>query len=432
MVDVATYKYVIVGAGLAGASAIEGIREVDREGSILLLGREPQAPYHRPPLSKKLWSGEEKAEDVFVEAEAFYPENRVERVLGAEVVALDRAARTLTDRAGNRYRYESLLVATGGEPRRLDVPGGGLEEICYFRTLADYLRARRDATTGKSALVVGGGFIGSEIAASLRKNDLEVTMLFPDPYLCRRVFPEGLGRAIQASYIERGIRVLTGDAPASFERRGAKILTKTRAGAEIAADLVIAGVGITPSVELARRAGLAVENGIVVDETLRTEDPRIFAAGDNASFPYAALGVRTRVEHWDNALSQGKQAGRNMAGAREPYLHMPYFFSDLFEFGYEAVGEVDARLETVARWEKENETGVIFYLKNRAIRGVMMCNVWEKVDAARALVRAAEPLTEERLRSADPLAPPRAPSAKRPDARAPRRGGEPRKGTAEP
>jgi NADPH-dependent 2,4-dienoyl-CoA reductase/sulfur reductase-like enzyme len=413
---------VIVGAGLAGASAIEGIREIDARGSILLLGREPHAPYHRPPLSKSLWRGDEKVEDIFVHDDAWYEKNGVERRFGVEVAALDPAARTVADRAGNLWRYEALLLATGGAPRRLGVPGGDLDGVCYFRTLDDYLATRRAAQAGRSAVVVGGGFIGSEIAAALQQSGVHVTMVFPEPYIAARAFPEKLGRAIHAKYAARGVEILAGDVPVAFERRDGGLVAHTRAGCQVAADLVVAGVGIAPSVGLAERAGLAISDGIAVDETLRSSDPRIYAAGDNASFPYGgARGVRARVEHWDNALSQGKQAGRNMAGAREPYVHLPYFFSDLFDLGYEAVGEVDARLETAAAWETENETGVVFYLRDGKIRGAMMCNVWEKVEAARALVRAAEPITEERLRGGDPLAPPRAPTEARP--RAPRREG---------
>jgi NADPH-dependent 2,4-dienoyl-CoA reductase/sulfur reductase-like enzyme len=229
---------------------------------------------------------------------------------------------------------------------------------------------------------------------------VNVTMVFPTSYICDRVFPPYLGQAIQEHFRGRGVTVLTDDQPIAFEKAGSRFATKTREGRAIESDMLIIGVGIKPATELAEGAGLEISNGIVVDELLRTSSPDIYAAGDNAFFPYQALGRRTRIEHWDNAIAQGKWAGRNMAGAAEPYTHMPYFFSDLFEFGYEAVGDVDSRLSTYADWQKENDTGVIYYLEDGKVRGMMMCNVWEKVDVARDIIRRGERVSVESLRGA--------------------------------
>jgi NADPH-dependent 2,4-dienoyl-CoA reductase/sulfur reductase-like enzyme len=389
-----------VGGGLAGASAVEGIREVDGAGSVLLIGKEKELPYNRPPLSKQLWFGKKKEEDVFVKDKEFYAEKGVDLALGAEVTGLDAGRGAVVDGRGNEFSYEKLLLATGGVPRSLDITGGKLEGVCYFRTLEDYRKVRGDAAEGKSAVVIGGGFIGSEMAAALNVNGVEVTMVFPEPYLVQRVFPEGLGRAIQRHYLERGVRILSGDVPLSFERKGDRYLTRTKAGEQIKSDIVIVGIGIAPAAELAKKAGLSVGNGIIVNEQLQASDPLVYAGGDNAFFPYQALGKQVRIEHWDNALNQGKQAGRNMAGAHEPFAYMPYFFSDLFEFGYEAVGDVDARLETFADWQKENDTGVVYYLEEGKVRGAMMCNVWDKVDAARELIRKGERVAPEDLRGA--------------------------------
>lgn len=394
------YRYIIVGGGLAGASAVEGIRERDSEGSVLLLGGEKHLPYDRPPLTKKLWFGKKKVEEIFLHDRDFYAGQGVDLALETRVADLDASDRTVTDGAGNAYRYEKLLLATGGRPRALDLPGGDLEGICYYRYLDDYLKTRSEAKEGKSAVVVGGGFIGSEMAAALRVNKLAVTMVFPDPYLVGRVFPEYLGRALTENYRGRGVVIETGDAPTSFERRSEKLVTRTRGGKELESDLVIVGIGITPAVELAQAARLNLDNGIAVDEMLRASRPDIYAAGDNAFFPYQALGKRVRIEHWDNAVNQGRHAGRNMAGANEPFTYMPYFFSDLFEFGYEAVGDIDSRLETFADWRKENDTGVIYYLEQGRVRGAMMCNVWDKQEQARKLIRQGERMTPEDLRGA--------------------------------
>jgi NAD(P)H-nitrite reductase large subunit len=392
------YDYVIVGGGLAGASAVEGIRERDAAGSILLVGEEDHLPYDRPPLSKKLWFGKKKVEEIFLHDRAFYDNHAVTLALGSKAVRLDPAAKTLTTASSAAYRYGKLLLATGCKPRQLTIPGGDLDGVCYFRGLDDYLRTRGMAAEGKSAVVVGGGFIGSELAAALNINKLKVTMIFPGELLCDRVLPDYLGRAVQRRYVEKGVRMLASDKPVSFSKNGGKFVTRTEKGEMIESDIVIVGVGVVPELELAKSGGLAVGNGIVVNEYLETSQPDIYAAGDNAFFPYRALGQPMRIEHWDHALNHGKWAGRNMAGAQEPYTHQPYFFSDLFEFGYEATGEVDARLETFADWQKENDTGVIYYLREGKVRGVMMCNVWDKVEAARELIRKGETVTPGKLR----------------------------------
>jgi 3-phenylpropionate/trans-cinnamate dioxygenase ferredoxin reductase subunit len=385
--------YLIVGSGLAGVSAVEGIRERDTNGAITVIGAESHLPYDRPPLSKKLWFGKVEVKDIFLHDQDFYDRNGVTLLLGRRAVALDPQSRTVTDDKGERHQFRKLLLATGGAPQVLTIPGKDLEGIYYYRLLDDYQRMRRAATEGKSAVVIGGGFIGSEIAAALCLNNLSVTMVYPSPHLCHRVFPKDLGLAMESLYQSRGIRILKGQKPTSFKRRGSRFVVQTSGGEKIESDLVIVGAGIRPAVELAEQAGLSAGDGIIVNEYLQTSHPDIYAAGDNARFPYQALGQETRVEHWDNALNQGKHAGRNMAGAREAFAYMPYFFSDLFEFGYEAVGEVSSELETIAEWQKPQETGVIYYLRDGKIRGAMMCNVWDKVDEARNLIRAGASAT---------------------------------------
>ncbi|HEY5993125.1 MAG TPA: FAD-dependent oxidoreductase [Gallionellaceae bacterium] len=397
------YDYVIVGGGLAGASAIQGIRELDPSGKILLVGEEIHLPYDRPPLSKKLWFGKQKVEDIFLHDRGFYDAHGVTLALDTRATRLNPDAKTLAASSGDTYRYGRLLLATGCKPRRLGIPGGELEGICYFRNFDDYLHVSGVAGEGKSVVVVGGGFIGSELAAALNICKLDVTMIFPSALICDKVFPDYLSRAVQQRFVDKGVRIVAQDKPVSFARNGmsgkdGKFVTRTESGKAIESDIVIVGVGVLPELELAKSGGLAVGNGIVVNEFLQTSREEVYAAGDNAFFPYRALGITTRIEHWDHAINQGRSAGRNMAGAGEPYTYQPYFFSDLFEFGYEATGEVDSRLETFADWEKEYETGVIYYLREGKVRGVMMCNVWDKVEAARELVRKGAQMAPEQLR----------------------------------
>jgi NADPH-dependent 2,4-dienoyl-CoA reductase/sulfur reductase-like enzyme len=388
-----TFTYVIVGSGLAGASAIEGIRERDQAGSILLIGRETALPYDRPPLTKQLWFGKKRLDEIFLHEEAFYQKSGVELRLGREVRRIDPNAQTVLDASGETYGYQKLLLATGGVPRRLPIPGADLEGICHYRDLADYQKLRGQASEGKRAVVIGGGFIGSEIAAALRSEKVEVTMVFPDDYLVSRVFPKPLGMFLTGQYRERGIHILAGDVPIGFDKQNDRFVTRTKLGSTLESDIVVVGVGIDPAVDIARDAGLSLKNGIAVNSYLQSSLPDIFAAGDNAFFPYLALEKDMRIEHWDNALNQGKCAGRNMVRADAPYSYMPFFFSDLFEFGYEAVGEVDASLDTSADWQEENHTGTIYYKKDGRVRGVMMCNVWDKVEAARDLIRTQAALS---------------------------------------
>jgi 3-phenylpropionate/trans-cinnamate dioxygenase ferredoxin reductase subunit len=393
------FDYLIVGGGRAAISAVEGIRELDASGSILMVGAESHLPYDRPPLSKQLWTGKNEISDIFVHDRAYFDRAGVELASPERVVEIRADEKTIfTDRSRSE-RYEKLLLATGGAPRRLQIPGAELEDVVYFRTLDDYVKLSRDPQ-GKSILVVGGGFIGAEIAAALSMHDAHVTMIFPGRLMLERIFPEALARSIQQQYEQRGIRILSEDVPISVSPRGGWLGVEARSGEHLACDAIVVGAGIAPEVALASSAGLKVENGVEVNELLESSVPGIFAAGDNANFPYAALGKRMRVEHWDNAIAQGKAAGRNMAGASEPYEYMPYFFSDLFDFGYEAVGDVSSSLETYADWQQENETGVVYYLEDERVRGVMLCNVWEKLDEARALIRAGAHVSKRDLHGA--------------------------------
>lgn len=391
------FSYVIIGGGAAGASAVAGIRERDPAGRILLVSAEPHLPYERPPLSKQLWFGKARVEEITLHDQAFYDSRNVQLMLGTEVTHIDPVAKFVGTGNEQQFSFDKLLLATGAAPRRLSIPGGDLEGLCYFRTLDDYLSLRRRVAQSCSVLVVGGGFIGSELAAALNVSQ-EVTWVFPSETLCSRVFPKALGQALQRQYRQRGVLILNERTPLVIERHGTGYVTQLPGGDSVASDLVVVGIGALPAVGLAQSAGLEVGDGIVVNEYLQTSHPDIYAAGDNAFFPYAAVGKSMRIEHWDNALAQGRQAGRNMAGAGEPFTYQPIFFSDLFEFGYEATGDVNAKLQTFTDWQKENETGVIYYLDGGRVRGVMACNVWDKMDAAREIVRAGERVSPDALR----------------------------------
>jgi NADPH-dependent 2,4-dienoyl-CoA reductase/sulfur reductase-like enzyme len=369
---------------------VDGIRQVDSTGGIGLISAEADAPYDRPPLSKALWKGQ-PLDSIWRKIE----NKGVTVHLGLIVKEIVPKQKRVVDDKGTVFIYQKLLLATGGRPRRLAF---GHDQIMYFRTLSDYRRLRALTETGGRFAVIGGGFIGSEIAAALALNGKEVVMVFPGKDIGDRVFPPLLAQFVSDYYRQKGVEVLAGEEIIGLETRGNRHVLKTRTNQDIIVDSVVAGIGIEPNVELAQAAGLKVENGIVVDDFLRTSHPDIYAAGDAASFYNPALGKRIRVEHEDNANSMGQSAGRNMVGKSEPYHHLPFFYSDMFDLGYEAVGEVDSRLEMVADWKNPNKEGVIYYLRNGRVRGVLLWNVWEQVKAARQLIAEPGPFTVENLK----------------------------------
>ena len=346
-----------------------------------------RTPYKRPPLTKGLWSGGDEAKIWKNTADA-----GAEVILGRRIVALDLAARRATDDQGDDYAYEKLLLATGGTPRRL---GGGDDQVIYYRTLDDFRKLRQITEGGANVVVIGAGFIGSELAASLTSAGAKVTMVFPEAGVTSRVLPDGLARFVAEYFREKGVEMLSEDTVASVE--GTTV--HTGSGRTLQADAVVAGLGIVPNVELAEAAGLPVDNGIVVDRYGRVDGrDDVFAAGDVANYPNLVLGGQFRVEHEDHANTHGRFVGANMAGANQPYDHLPLFYSDLFDLGYEAVGEVDSRLATVETWEEPNRKGTIAYVDDAGRpRGFLLWNVWDKVDAARELIRAGEPVGEGAL-----------------------------------
>ena len=351
------YPYLIVGGGMTADAAARAIRAADPAGAVGLISAEPHPPYARPPLSKGLWKGDPEA-GIWRGTEAAGVELRLAR----RVTAIDVKEKRVTDERGDAVTYGKLLLATGGAPRRLPPPD--TDQFIYFRTYDDYRRLRALAQQRLRVAVLGGGFIGSEIAAALRSAGSEVVMLVPEDGLGARVFPADLSHSLVEYYREQGVELRTGEGFAGLTARHDKVVVKTTGGHEFPVDVVVAGLGIQPNVDLAERAGARVDNGIVVDELLRTSVPDIFAAGDVANFFNPALGTRMRVEHEDNANTMGAAAGRAMAGQGTPYTHLPFFYSDLFALGYEAVGELDPRLETVADWKTPFREGVVYYLKN--------------------------------------------------------------------
>ncbi len=371
-------------------AAVHGIREIDANGTIGLISQEEEKPYDRPPLTKGLWK------DKTLDSIWRHTENEhVEFHPGRNIEAVAPQQKRAVDDARNVYTYDKLLLATGGRPRLLPF---GEEQIIYYRTVADYRRLREQTDKNTRFVVIGSGFIGSEIAAALAMNQKEVTMVFPGKSICERVFPQDLSQFLNSFYQEKGVKLLVGESVTGLETRGAELVLKTKGGQTLATSAVVAGLGIQPNFELAQSAGLKTDNGIIVNEFLQTTHPDIYAAGDVATFYNPSLGKHLRVEHEDNANTMGKIAGHNLAGKKEPYHHLPFFYSDLFELGYEAVGELDSKLETFADWKTPFREGVVYYLNAGRVRGVLLWNVWGQVDAARALINEKGPFKPNDLK----------------------------------
>ncbi len=401
------YKYLIIGGGMTGDSAVKGIRGIDREGSIGVISMETHPPYNRPPLSKDLWKGKPE-EKIWRKTD----EHNAELTLGTRAVSLYADHKRIKDDKGEEYKFDKLLLATGGTPIRLlprsaGSPTYGGNEIIYFRTFDDYQRLRDLAETKKRFAVIGGGFIGSEIAAALAMNGREVVMIFPSEAIGSKMFPPDLAEYVNDYYRNKGVEVMSGESVENVEFRSQSAEVKLKSGKHVEADAVVAGLGIKPNIELAESANIKTDNGIVVDEFLRTNYPYIYAAGDAANFYNPALGERIRVEHEDNANKMGRHAGEVMAGEEKPYHHLPFFYSDMFELGYEAVGDLNPSYEIYPDWSEEYKEGVVYYLSREArdgnpnagrVKGVLLWNIFGQVNAARELIADKGPFKPESLK----------------------------------
>ncbi|HVP07191.1 MAG TPA: FAD/NAD(P)-binding oxidoreductase [Candidatus Acidoferrum sp.] len=384
------YPYIIVGGGLTADAAVRGIRRFDANSTIALFSSESVLPYNRPPLSKALWKGE--PEDVLWRKT---PTDNVDLKLKSTVVSLNSTRKHVTTDSGETYGFDRLLLATGGTVRKLPYNAPG---IVYFRDLNDYRLMRQITEKPRKIAVIGGGFIGAEMAAAFAMNKHDVTMLFPDSGIGVKIYPAALSQFLNTFYESKGVRVLAGEKVTGVEFHDSTYTVTTESGKSVTADAVVAGIGIQPDVALAKDGNLTVSNGIAVDKYLRTINPDIFAAGDVAEFPDAVLGIRRRVEHEDHASHSGEIAGMNMAGANRPYDHLPFFYSDLFELGYEAVGLLDSRMQIVEQWKEPFKEGVVYYLDHNRVRGVLLWNTWGQLDPARALIADPGPYSESKVK----------------------------------
>jgi 3-phenylpropionate/trans-cinnamate dioxygenase ferredoxin reductase subunit len=396
--------FVIVGASLAGAKAAEALREEGFDGRVVLLGEESERPYERPPLSKGYLAGNDDKSVIYVHDADWYAAHDVELRLGTKVTGVDRAAHQVELAGGERLGYTKLLLATGSSPRRLDVSGADLGGVRYLRRVEDSERLREAFQAGGPIVVIGGGWIGLETAAAARGYGADVTILEPLPTPLHRVLGPELGEVFAQLHRDHRATLRLGTGVAELRGQHGEVSeVVTTDGEALAAKTVVVGVGITPNTELARAAGLEVDNGIVVDAALRTADPDIYAAGDVANSEHPRYGRRIRVEHWANALHGGPAAARAMLGQQVSYDRVPYFYTDQYDLGMEYAGYVAPGQETqlVYRGDVGAREFIAFWLVDGRVVAGMNVNVWDVIDHIQAVIRSREPVDVARLRDPD-------------------------------
>jgi 3-phenylpropionate/trans-cinnamate dioxygenase ferredoxin reductase subunit len=400
--EAAMSTFVIVGGGLAGAKAAEALRAEGFDGEVVLFGSEPERPYERPALSKGYLLGKDTRDSVFVHPAGWYAEHNVDLRTGVTVAMIDPAAHLVTFDGGT-VGYDKLLLATGSSARRVDIPGAGLGNVLYLRTLPEADALREAFTRDTSVVILGAGWIGLETAAAARTAGSSVTVLEPQPSALYGVLGPELGVKFADLHRSHGVEFRFEESAAEFraagpgsDRVGSVV---TSAGVELPADVVVVAIGVTPNVGLAESAGLEVDNGVVTGSTLRTSDPDIFAAGDVASSYLPLLGRHLRMDHWSNALNSGKAAGQSMLGQQVEYNRVPYFFSDQYDLGMECAGlpHPGTYDQVVYRGDGDTLEFIAFWLKDRRLVAGMNVNVWDVNDDIQSLIRAARPLDPARL-----------------------------------
>jgi 3-phenylpropionate/trans-cinnamate dioxygenase ferredoxin reductase component len=393
--------HVIVGAGLAGAKAAEALREEGLEGRIVLIGEEPELPYERPPLSKDYLRGESPREKARVHPEGFYGEKGIELLTRTIVERIDVGAREVQLGGGDLVGYDRLLLATGARPRRLRLPGAELDGVHYLRDFADAERLAARLRPGARAVVIGAGWIGAEVAASARQSGVEVTLLEHAELPLERVLGAELGRIYADIHADQGVRFIGGAAVEAIEGAGAVEGVRLAGGTTIPADFVVVGVGVEPRTELAEAAGIAIDNGILVSETLETSVPGVFAVGDVANAHHPFYGRPLRVEHWANALNQPAAAAKAMLGKPASYDRLPYFFSDQYDVGMEYTGYATEWDEVIFRGDPAQREFIAFWVRQGRVVAGMNVNVWDVADDIKALLRSRAPIDLRALADID-------------------------------
>jgi NADPH-dependent 2,4-dienoyl-CoA reductase/sulfur reductase-like enzyme len=393
-------KYLILGGGMvAGYAAKELVERALKPGELAIVSADSAPPYERPPLSKGFLAGRDAEDSIRINPEAFYREHEIQLRLRSLAVGVDARGRVLRLRSGEDLAFEKLIVATGARVRRLDVPGHDLAGVYYLRSLEDSKSIRSHAAGAKRALVVGGGFIAMETAAVLAQKGLAVTMLLREDRVWKRFFTPAMSRFFESYYAARGVRFLKQAELAALAGQGAVESARLANGQAVQCDLVVAGIGVLPAVEVLANSRIAVNDGVTVNEYLETGVPGIWAAGDVANYQDTLYGKPRRVEHWDNAVSQGQHCARALLGERAPFVHVPYFFSDVFDLSYEFWGDPSGADEIVERGDLAGSSFSVWWLaQGRLVAAFAMGRPEEEREAAQRWIASKQPVSAARLR----------------------------------
>ena len=397
-----SFKYVVLGGGMvAGYAAREFVERGVSRGELAIVSTDDALPYERPPLSKGFLKGSETEESVFINDAAFYSANGIEVRLKTPVERADLINRKLYLRGGGEWRFDKLLIATGSRARTLQVPGAELDGVLYLRTLDDSRRIRDRAAAGSRAVVIGAGFIGMEAASSLAQRGLEVTLVLAEERMWQRLFTPEISAFFRGYYEARGVKVLVNTQVSGLNGRDRVESVSTAKGERLPAGLVVAGIGVTPETALFENTGAAIDNGVLVNQFLETSVPGVYAAGDVANYRDTLFNRQRRVEHWDNAVAQGQHAARVMTGLREPFEHVPYFFSDVFDLSYEFWGDSSAADRIVTRGSPTGASFSVWWLLDGHLAAAfVMARPEEERELAQECIRTREPVSADALADA--------------------------------
>ena len=391
-------KYIILGGGMvAGYAAKELASRGMGSGELLIVSADDALPYERPPLSKTFLSGKDTETGILINSPEWYAEHGIGVRLQTSIKTADLKERELRASSGETFAFETLLITTGARARKLDCPGNDLPNVFYLRALDDSRKIRERAAHSKQAVVIGGGFIGMEVASVLAQKNIETTLMIREDRVMSRIFTPAMSEFFERYYSSRGVRLLKKESIASLKSAG-RMEVSLSSGRKISCDMVVAGVGATPVTELFAKSGLTLENGIVVNEYLETNQAGIFAAGDVANYPDKIFDKRRRVEHWDNAVSQGQHWASVVRGERQPFVHVPYFFSDVFDLSYELWGDSEGATQTIVRGDLNSSSFSVWWLKGERLVSVFVMNrPDEERQSAPEWIKSKEAISGERL-----------------------------------
>ncbi len=396
-------KYLLIGGGLASSQAAKQLREQDPQGSVTLVGEEPYVPYDRPPLSKEFLRGEKLHNELFFDPEQYFRDQKIDLILGVAAQRLEPSKKTVALANGESIAFEKALIATGGRPVRLKIPGSDLSGVYYLRTLDDSATIAAEAGPGKRAVLIGGGFIGMEVAASLTQRGVQVTVIENQPHIWHRFADATLAGFFQDYCAKKGVTFFTSERVTEIRGKDRVSSVMMRSGKEFRCDFVCIGIGIIPNVELAQEAGLEIDNGIVVNEYLQSSHPDIYAAGDVANYLDPVFGKRRRVEHWGHAEYCGQLAGQNMAGAKNKYDLLTYVWSDIFDLHLEFAGDESEQDQALLRGRFQDKSFTVLYLKQKVLRAYFAVNTGSKeFPILQRLIRQRRDLTGKEAQLQDP------------------------------